>query len=271
VGDRSELGSALVDLDAINVQDGLGGDSANGDFGSDTRRRCRPHHYQLPTLEEPRMKRPVALLTVLASVAVSSAAGTAPADAAVLDGTCVASITLNFTPPATQPLPPNPAPAATSTGTGTITTCVFPGGGATTGTFTYALAGNLTCISAANVTGTLDIAWSDASQTHATVTGLVSVGSLGGAAGLSATVTSGRFTGDRVVIANVRDPLALIACLTTGLAQASGTTSLTFTQPLPIQQPRRPLHVSGRAQRKLSLLRRPSAAARSHTRAGGTR
>jgi hypothetical protein len=178
------------------------------------------------------MRRPVALLTMLVAVAMPFAAGAAPADAAVLDGTCVASVTLNFTPPATQPLPPNPAPAATSTGTGTITTCVFPGGGATTGTFTYTLTGNLTCTTAQNVTGTLDIAWSDASQTHATVTGLLSVGSVGGTAGLSATATSGRFTGDRILIANLRDPLALIACLTTGLAQASGTTSLTFTQPL---------------------------------------
>ena len=177
------------------------------------------------------MKRPVALLTVLVVAALSSAAGTAPARAAVLDGTCVASITLNFSPPATQPWPPNPGPATTSTGTGTITTCVFPGGGATTGTFSYTLTGNLTCLSAQNVTGTLDITWSDSSQSHATVTGLLSVGSVGGSAGLSATITSGRFTGDRILIANLRNPLALLTCLTTGLAQASGTTSLTFTQP----------------------------------------
>ena len=178
------------------------------------------------------MNRLVAVLTSLVGAAMSLAAGTAPTNAAALDGTCVASITLNFTPPATQPLPPNPAPAATSTGTGTITTCAFPGGGATTGTFSYTLTGNLTCTSAQNVTGTLDIAWSDATQTHASVSGLLSVGSVGGAAGLSATITSGRFTGDQILIANLRDPLALITCLTTGLAQASGTTSLTFTQPL---------------------------------------
>jgi hypothetical protein len=178
------------------------------------------------------MKRPVVLLTILVSVAVSVAAGRAPANAAVLDGTCVASVTLNFNPPATQPLPPHPGPASTSTGSGTLTACVFPGGGATTGTFNYALTGNLTCTSAQNVTGTLDITWSDTSQTHASVTGVLSVGSLGGTAGLSANVTSGRFTGDRILIANLRDPLTVIACLTTGLAQASGTTSLTFTQPL---------------------------------------
>jgi hypothetical protein len=182
------------------------------------------------------MKRRVTLLTVLVGVAMSLAAGTAPAHAAVLDGTCVASITLNFTPPATQPLPPNPAPAATSTGTGTITTCVLPGGGATTGTLNYTLTGNLTCATAQNVTGALDITWSDGSRTHAAVTGLLSVGSIGGTAGLSATVTSGRFAGDQILIANLRDPLALLACLTTGLAQASGTTSLTFTQPLSSQR-----------------------------------
>lgn len=177
------------------------------------------------------MKRPLVLLTLLVGVALASV-GAAPAGAALVDGTCVASVTLNFSPPASQPFPPNPGPASTATGTGTITTCVFPGGGATTGTFSYALTGNLTCISAQNVAGTLDIAWSDGSQSHATVTGLLSVGSVGGTAGLSATITSGRFTGDQVVVANLRDPLALLTCLISGLAQASGTTSLTFTQPL---------------------------------------
>lgn len=187
----------------------------------------------LLSLEEPRMKRHAALLTALIVVALSLAAAPTPADASVIDGTCIASITLDFAPPATQPLPPNPAPAATATGTGTITTCLLPGGGATTGTFGYALAGNLTCTSAQNVTGTLDIAWSDTSHTHATVTSLLlSLGSIGGTAGLSATATSGRFAGDQILIANLRDPLALIACLTTGLAHATGTTSLTFTQPL---------------------------------------
>jgi hypothetical protein len=178
------------------------------------------------------MRRPVALLTLLVGVAVSLAAGAAPASAAGVDGTCVASVTLNFSPPATQPLPPSPAPAATATGTGTIATCAFPGGGPTSGTFSYTLTGNMTCTSAENISGTLDIAWSDASQTRATVAGLLPVGSIGGTAGLSATATSGRFTGDRIVIANLRDPFALLTCLTTGLAQATGTTSLTFTQPL---------------------------------------
>ncbi len=178
------------------------------------------------------MRRPVALLTVLVAVALSCAAAIAPAGASGLDGSCVASITLNFSPPATQPLPPDPAPAATSTGAGTITTCLFAGGGATTGTFHYTLTGNLTCTSGQNVTGTLDIDWSDTSHSHATVTGLTNVGSIGGTAGLSATITSGRFDGDQIAIANLRDPLALITCLTTGLAHASGTTSLTFTQPL---------------------------------------
>lgn len=195
------------------------------------------------------MKRLVVLLTLLAGVAMSLAAGAAPAGAAVLDGTCIASITLNFSPPATQPLPPGPGPASTVMGTGTITTCVFGSRGATTGTFHYALTGNLTCTAAQNVAGTLDIAWSDASRTHAAVTGLASVGSVGGTAGLSATVTSGRFTGDRITIANLRDPLALLTCLTSGLGQASGTTSLTFTQPLSARR-------APRSKRRVSNLQR---------------
>ena len=136
-----------------------------------------------------------------------------------------------FTPPLTQPSPLKPPPAGASTGAGNITTCLFPGGGATTGTFHYALAGNLTCTSAQNVTGTLDITWSGTSTTHATVTGLLgNLGSIGGAAGLAATATSGRFNGDKILIANVRNPLALVECLTTRLAHTTGTTSLTFTQ-----------------------------------------
>jgi hypothetical protein len=198
------------------------------------------------------MKRPVALLSIVVGAAVSVAAGAPPANAAVLDGTCVATVTLNFSPPATQPLPPEPGPASTSTGTGTITACALPGGGPTTGTFSYHLAGNLTCTSAQNVTGTLDIVWSDASHTRATVTGLASVGSVGGTAGLSATVTSGRFTGDRIVIANLRDPLALITCLTTGLAQAGGTTSLTFTQPLSARRACRRASPGARSARRSS-------------------
>src|ERR1044072_3811563 len=178
------------------------------------------------------MKPRVAIVTMLGSACVWMGARAAPAGAAALDGTCLANVTLNFTPPASQPLPTSPAPAATVTGTGTITTCAFPGGGATTGTFSYTLAGNLTCTSAQNITGTLDIAWSDGGQSHAGVNGLLSIGSVGGTARPSATVTSGRFTGDTVTIANLRDPFALITCLTTGLAHASGTTSMTFTQPL---------------------------------------
>jgi hypothetical protein len=227
---------------------------------------------KLPTLEEPWMKRPVVLLTVLAGVATSLPAS--PAGAAALDGTCVASVALHFSPPASQPLPLAPAPAATVTGTGTIATCVLPGGGPTTGTFSYALAGNLTCTSAENVTGTLDITWADASDTHATVSGLLSAGSIGGAAGLSASVISGRFSGDQVVIANLRDPLALLTCLTSGLSQAGGTTSLTFTRPL--------LRRHGRARRarqdlaagvrrKLSASPRPSTAQRPRIQARRTR
>lgn len=53
--------------------------------------------------------------------------------------------------------------------------------------------------------------------------------SVGGAAALTATITSGRFAGDQVAIVNVRDPLALAECALNGLSQATATTSLTFT------------------------------------------
>ena len=105
--------------------------------------------------------------------------------------------------------------------------------GPTTGTFTYVLTGNLTCTSSQNVTGTLDISWADGTQTQATVTSLLPVlGAAGGVAGLSATITAGRFNGDQIQVANIRDPLALLTCLTTGLSTATGSTTLTFTPPL---------------------------------------
>jgi hypothetical protein len=168
-------------------------------------------------------------LAALFILTASLTAGAAPAHALSVDGTCLGSVTLNFDPPATEPSLFSPAPHAVSTGNGTIAACAVTDGGATTGTFSYRLEGNLTCTTAQNITGTLDIAWTGGATSHATVTGLVtSLGSAGGAAGLSATIASGRFTADTITIANIRDPLALIACLTTGLAQAGGTTSLTF-------------------------------------------
>jgi hypothetical protein len=93
------------------------------------------------------------------------------------------------------------------------------------------LAGNLTCTSAQNVTGILDLDWDGNTHSHATVTNLLlNLGSAGGTAGLTATVTMGRFAGHHIQIANLRDPAALITCLTTGLAHTTGTTSMTFTQ-----------------------------------------
>ena len=152
---------------------------------------------------------------------------------AQIDALCTASITLNFDPPAMLVLPPTPAPHSTSTGGGTITNCAVFDGGPTTGTFTYALEGNLTCTSAENVVGTVDIVWADNTEGYAEVTTLaLNLGSVGGAAGLTADVTSGRFAGGQLQIVNVRDPLALIRCALTGLSQAQGTTSLIFTQPL---------------------------------------
>lgn len=152
---------------------------------------------------------------------------------AQIDALCTASITLNFDPPARLVLPPTPAPDSTSTGSGTITNCTVFDGGSTTGTFTYALEGKLTCTSAEDVVGTVDIVWADNTESYAEITTLaLNLGSVGGAAGLTATVTSGRYAGGQLQIVNVRDPLALIRCALTGLSQAKGTTSLIFTQPI---------------------------------------
>jgi hypothetical protein len=159
-------------------------------------------------------------------------AGAAPA-AAQLDASCVGSVTLNFAPPAMLVLPPAPAPHATATGGGTISGCVVLDQGSTTGTFTFSLEGDMTCTSAENIVGTVDVVWSDNTESHAEVTTFVlDLGSVGGAAGLTATITSGRFAGDDLRIANIRDPKALLRCVLNGLSQATGTTSLTFTQPL---------------------------------------
>jgi hypothetical protein len=81
---------------------------------------------------------------------------------------------------------------------------------------------------------TLTISWADGSTVTSTVTvtvtGLTMLGGAGGGAALTATITAGRFSGDQITIASIRDPLALLTCLTTGLSTASGITSLTFTQ-----------------------------------------
>jgi hypothetical protein len=49
---------------------------------------------------------------------------------------------------------------------------------------------------------------------------------------LTATVTSGRFVGDQIQIANLRDPLASLYCVLTGLSRTTGTSSISFTQRL---------------------------------------
>lgn len=180
-------------------------------------------------IPQDRRRFPVAWTLLLATAVIWCAQ---PASAQ-LDALCVASVTLNFDPPARLVLPPTPAPHSTASGSGTISNCVVLDGGPTTGTFTYSLEGNLTCTSAENVFGTVDIVWADNTVSYAEITTLVlDLGSVGGAAGLTATVTSGRFAGDQLQIINLRDPLALIRCVLNGLSQATGTTNLTFTQPL---------------------------------------
>jgi hypothetical protein len=88
----------------------------------------------------------------------------------------------------------------------------------------------LTCTSAGTGTGSLDITWADGGSSDATLTSLLpGNGAVGGIAGISGTVTAGRFSSDTVTIANVRNPLALLTCLSSGLSQATGITSLTFT------------------------------------------
>lgn len=168
-----------------------------------------------------------ALLLAMAGVCCARPA------AAQLDATCLASITLNFDPPATLVLPPATPPFSTASGGGTISACLVSDGGPTTGTFTFSLTGNLSCTSAENISGTLDIVWADGTESHSEVAGLLmDLGSVGGAAGLTATITSGRFAGDQMEIVNVRDPLALAECALDGLSQTTATTSLTVTSPL---------------------------------------
>ena len=171
-----------------------------------------------------------AVWTLLLATALVWCASPASAQ---IDALCTASITLNFDPPARIVLPPAPAPHTTATGGGTITNCTVFDGGSTTGTFTFLLEGDMTCTSTENIVGTLDVVWADNTVSYAEVTTfVVNLGSVGGAAGLTANVTSGRFADDQLQINNVRDPLALIRCVLTGMSQAKGTTALTFTQPL---------------------------------------
>ncbi len=172
----------------------------------------------------------VALALVL-TLATAGITGRAAAQAPSVDATCTGALTMNFSPPVMFLLPPATGPFSVVTGTGTITTCVALDNGPTTGTFTYQVSGTLTCTSAGTSTGTLDIVWADASQSHVELTNLLlGFTSAGGAAGLTGTVTSGRFVGDQLQVVNVRNPLAYLHCLLTGLSQTTGTPTLIFTQ-----------------------------------------
>lgn len=179
-------------------------------------------------------RRVFAIWAALLITALAIAGASAPAHAASADTTCITTVTISYNPPVTQPVPPASGPQTTITGSGTIITCVVTDGGATTGTFSYQLTvSSLTCTSAGTGTGTLSITWADGTSSYATLTNLLPIsGAIGGIGGISGTVNSGRFTSDTATIATLRSPLALLTCLSTGLSQATGTVSLTFTQPL---------------------------------------
>ena len=168
--------------------------------------------------------------TGLALVLALATAGIAAAQEAAVDATCAGSLTMNFSPPVAFLLPPATGPFTVVTGTGSITTCVALDEGATTGTFAYQVQGHLTCTSAGTATGTLDIEWADETESHVELTNLLlGFTSVGGAAGLTGTVTSGRFAGDQLQVVNVRNPLAYLYCVLTGLSQTTGTPTLIFT------------------------------------------
>src|SRR5690349_23116029 len=101
----------------------------------------------------------------LAMLAMAVVLCASPA-AAQLDASCVGSMTINFDPPAMLVLPPTPAPHTIGTGGGTITACVVLDQGPTTGTFTFELEGDMTCTSTENIVGTVDVVWSDNTESH---------------------------------------------------------------------------------------------------------
>ncbi len=169
----------------------------------------------------------LALVLALATAGITNVAA---AQSAGVDATCAGSLTMSFSPPVAFLLPPATGPFTVVTGTGSLTTCVALDNGPSTGTFTYQVQGNLTCTSAGTATGTLDIVWADASASHVELTNLLlGFTSVGGAAGLTGTVTSGRFTGDQLQVVNVRNPVAYLYCVLTGLSQTTGTPTLIFT------------------------------------------
>jgi hypothetical protein len=169
-------------------------------------------------------------LALVLALATAGITGTAAAQEAAVDATCIGSLTMSFSPPVAFLLPPATGPFTVVTGTGSITTCVALDDGPTTGTFAYQVQGNLTCTSAGTATGTLDIEWADETESHVELTNLLlGFTSVGGAAGLTGTVTSGRFAGDQLQVVNVRNPLAYLHCVLTGLSQTTGTPTLIFT------------------------------------------
>ena len=170
------------------------------------------------------------LILMLTLATTAGITGAAAAQTPTVDATCTGSLTMNFSPPVAFLLPPATGPFTVASGTGTITTCVALDEGPTTGTLAYQLTGHLTCTSAGTATGTLDIEWADHSGSHVELSNLLlGFTSAGGAAGLTGTVTSGRFAGDQLQVANVRNPLAYLHCVLTGLSQTTGTPTLLFS------------------------------------------
>ncbi len=169
-------------------------------------------------------------LALVLALATAGITDVATAQEPVVGATCAGSLTMSFSPPVAFLLPPAQGPFTVVTGTGSLTTCVALDDGPTTGTFAYQVSGHLTCTSAGTATGTLDIVWADDSESHVELTNLLlGFTSAAGAAGLTGTVTSGRFAGDQLQVVNVRNPVAYLHCVLTGLSQTTGTPTLIFT------------------------------------------
>ncbi|MFE5512092.1 hypothetical protein ACFQ9J_15970 [Streptomyces sp. NPDC056529] len=176
-----------------------------------------------PAPRTPRRRRAVSLLTTLAAICASPFLA-APAQAAPLDLTCTGSQTLNYSPGLTL-TPQN----VTVSGGGTFTCISLADPTLTAGGFTVPPNNATLGCGLTGGSGTFTYQWNNGTTSTITATSVATV-NLGAIQIISTgTVVAGQFTGDNAVFTWTGTSSELTACLTSGVSQYNGTTTLTFT------------------------------------------
>ncbi|MGJ7419992.1 hypothetical protein AB9128_29530 [Streptomyces cinereoruber] len=176
-----------------------------------------------PAPRAPWRRRTACLPAALAVICASPLLAT-PAQAAPLDLTCTGSQTLYYSPGLTL-TPQN----VTVSGGGTFTCTSLADPTLTAGGFTVPPNNATLGCGLTGGSGTFTYQWNNGKTSTITATSVATV-NLGAIQVVSTgTVVAGQFTGDTAVFAWTGTSAELTACLTSGVSQYNGTTTLTFT------------------------------------------